>query len=381
MVALYPKAPLTAAGLSAYGYQAYAQHWERPGRDEVVALTHQVILADPAGPMARDDLGAFSYDTTLPVEALESIADLWMKEEPDNPLPAFDLAQGYERRNIKLEQAEPLAARAVEGMLRGLLRPYADPSGAMTKFWLPEACLLAARIELQLQHAALALGYARTAQSVAAETKSEAWLLEGKVWDALDNPTSAERAYSEAYRRGSKESEEALRAAYLRRSGAPDGFEAYLKTLASRPGETAAGKGAAPAFSVTTSDGNALDSAGLKGRVVVLNFWSTGCGPCKAEIPDLNRLVERFRTKDVVFLALTGEAQGDLSRFLEKTPFAYRIAPRAGAVFKAFGIDSVPVHVVVGRQGEVVARLTGASDEKAEEISRIVDRALAAGPP
>jgi len=377
MVALYPRAPLTAAALSAYSYQAYAQHWQAEGRDEVVALTHQVILADPGGRTAHDDMAAFAYNTTLPLDALEAIAEGWMKEEPDNPLPAFHLAHGYERRDTKLEQAAPLARRAVEGMLRGMLRPYADVSGSMTEFYLPDACLLAARIEMKLEHPALALGYAKTAQAVAKETNAEAWLAEGEAWAALHNAASAERAYIEAHRRGSKEAEEALRADYLRRNGAPDGFETHLNALMGRSGAGASTRNVAPGFKVVSADGTAFDSEALKGKVMVLNFWSTGCGPCKAEIPDLNQLVERFRGKDVVFLALSGEDGDALGAFLEKHPFAYQVIPRASAVFRSYDIDSLPVHVVVGREGEVVARLGGAGEQRAGQIGRLVDRALA----
>jgi thiol-disulfide isomerase/thioredoxin len=109
----------------------------------------------------------------------------------------------------------------------------------------------------------------------------------------------------------------------------------------------------------------------------VINFWGTGCGPCKAEIPDLNRLVEKYRNSDVVFLALAMEDDHDLAPFLAEHPFAYRVIPRAWMAFQSYHVDSLPVHVVVGRQGEIVARLTGAGEGRADQMDRLIDQALA----
>ncbi len=53
--------------------------------------------------------------------------------------------------------------------------------------------------------------------------------------------------------------------------------------------------------------GTKLDAASLRGKVVVLEFWATWCGPCIAAIPRLNRLAERFKDQPVQFVAITAE--------------------------------------------------------------------------
>jgi thiol-disulfide isomerase/thioredoxin len=375
MMALHPAAPLTAAALSDYEYQAYAQRWPSEGREEVAAMVRRILVAYPNSDTARERMVTFSHDVTLPLDVVETTADGWMKEEPENPVPAYQLAKVYESRSVKMDQAAALVQRAVDGMLRGLLRPYG--SGRLTGFYVPDACLTAARIEMKLDHPALALGYVKTAQSLEKETEPDAWLLEGNVWDTVRSPQSAEAAYLEAYRRGSKEAEEALRAGYQKSHGSLDGFEAHLGELAARPRAGSTARKPAPDFKVTAADGTEFDSATLRGKVIVLNFWGTGCGPCKAEIPDLNRLVEKYRGGDVVFLALAMESDHDLAPFLAEHPFAYRVIPRAWMAFQSYGVDSLPVHVVVGRQGDIVARLTGAGEGRAEQLGRLIDQALA----
>ncbi|MEP6705845.1 MAG: TlpA disulfide reductase family protein, partial [Acidobacteriota bacterium] len=61
----------------------------------------------------------------------------------------------------------------------------------------------------------------------------------------------------------------------------------------------------APEFSGQAMDGKIYDLDQLHGKVVVLTFWSTRCEICHSEIPNLNRVADRYRDKDVVFLAVT----------------------------------------------------------------------------
>jgi thiol-disulfide isomerase/thioredoxin len=377
MFALYPGAPLTAAGISDYLYHAYSQHWDTAGREELGALSRRIIVAYPDSQVAREDMAAYARYPELPLSALEATADGWMKEAPDDPLPAFHLANTYESRGVNLERAALLAARAVDGMLRGLLRPYEDSSGSLTQIYLPDACLTAARIELKLDHPGLALGYAKISEAVGKETAPDPWILEGNAWDALRDSDAAEAAYFEAYHRGSKEAEPALRRTYVKRHGSVDGFEDHLTELAGRSAVAPSSAKPAPGFKVATAEGAEFELASLKGKVLVLNFWATGCGPCVAEIPNLNQLVEKFRTRDVIFLALAGDPNEWLAPFLAEHPFAYQVIPSAGAVFTSYEVASLPVHVVIGRQGEIVARLTGAGEDRADQLSLIIEQALA----
>jgi len=96
--------------------------------------------------------------------------------------------------------------------------------------------------------------------------------------------------------------------------------------------------------------------AALKGRVVVLDFWATWCGPCVAAIPHMNELAEEFRGRDIVFLAVTDEDEARVKAFLAKRPIDAVIGLDAGRkTARAFGVNSIPHTVIVGRDGTVVA--------------------------
>ncbi len=69
-------------------------------------------------------------------------------------------------------------------------------------------------------------------------------------------------------------------------------------------------KNVAENFTATALDGQTFDLAGLKGKVVLITFWSTRCPICVSEAPKLNELAARYKDKDVVFLGLSMENGG-----------------------------------------------------------------------
>ena len=128
------------------------------------------------------------------------------------------------------------------------------------------------------------------------------------------------------------------------------------------------GKLPAPELKLTTLDGKTVNTADLRGKIVVYNFWFIGCPPCMEEIPKLNEIVDEFQGKDVIFLALATNNKADLNKFLQKKPFKYQIisdaaplmlagygeADKSGTLRIAF-----PTHIVVNRQGFVEVKVTG----------------------
>jgi thiol-disulfide isomerase/thioredoxin len=81
----------------------------------------------------------------------------------------------------------------------------------------------------------------------------------------------------------------------------------------------------APQFEVTSLTGEHLKLSGLKGKVVVINFWYTSCAPCVAEMPALNKLVEDYLDNDVVFIAFGRDDRESLKSFLKSKKFDYKI--------------------------------------------------------
>lgn len=94
----------------------------------------------------------------------------------------------------------------------------------------------------------------------------------------------------------------------------------------------------------------------LKGKVVVLEFWATWCGPCVKAIPHLNDLVEQFHGKPVVFLSVTSENEDVVRLFLKKHPINSWIAlDDYEKLNKAFHVQGIPHAVIVNAQGRIAA--------------------------
>ena len=128
-----------------------------------------------------------------------------------------------------------------------------------------------------------------------------------------------------------------------------------------RPGEQA------PEFSGQSLDGTPFDLQRLHGKVVVLTFWSTRCQICHSEIPALNRVAERYRGKDVVFLAVTMENEAKIDAYIKRNPFNFTIMPNSfGVMLKYADKDrsgninmGFPAHFVINRKGVIVLRTDG----------------------
>ena len=138
----------------------------------------------------------------------------------------------------------------------------------------------------------------------------------------------------------------------------------------------------APAFNVISLEGETFQLANLRGKVVVLNFWFTGCEPCVAEFKKLNALVDKFNDKEVVFLAPTLDNVTTLKPFLTEHTFKYHVVPNAGSLIVTTyrdGSGSVvfPTHIVIDKEGKVDTRVTGA--KHIGDVRKAIVRLLSSG--
>jgi thiol-disulfide isomerase/thioredoxin len=118
---------------------------------------------------------------------------------------------------------------------------------------------------------------------------------------------------------------------------------------------------ALPAFSVQDLDGRALSPADWNGKVVLLNFWATWCGPCREEIPMLIALQEHYRDQLVVVgLSVDERPAADVKQFAKQMGINYPVAIADRALQDAFGgISAVPATFVINPQGGIVMRHLG----------------------
>ena len=122
---------------------------------------------------------------------------------------------------------------------------------------------------------------------------------------------------------------------------------------------------AAPSFAVRTLDGKMFRLSEHRGRPVVLDFWATWCGPCRASMPHLAGIQERYNGEGLVVLGLSVDEDGPavVRRFGERLKIRFRLAMADEKLLDQYGpIRQIPTTFFINRRGEVVRRTVGYLD-------------------
>ena len=146
-------------------------------------------------------------------------------------------------------------------------------------------------------------------------------------------------------------------------------FSGIEEAKRSRP--TTAAPWVAPPFQLEKFGGGSISSAELRGKVVMLDFWATWCGPCVAEMPILLRLASEYESRGVVFLAASRDdpsvAKVQVGLFIDqRAPALARYAAFADeGTADAYDVSAIPTMVLIDRKGQVHASYLGAANERA----------------
>jgi cytochrome c biogenesis protein CcmG/thiol:disulfide interchange protein DsbE len=125
--------------------------------------------------------------------------------------------------------------------------------------------------------------------------------------------------------------------------------------------------GPAPNFTLEDISGKSLSLSDIKGKVVIVDFWATWCGPCLSSIPELVDLQEKYKAKGLVIVGISVDddkvSKGELVAFREKMRINYPILRANNKVYEDyFGRTSgfsIPTLFVIDREGKVRDRVVG----------------------
>lgn len=118
----------------------------------------------------------------------------------------------------------------------------------------------------------------------------------------------------------------------------------------------------------------------FRGKVVVLNFWASWCGSCVEEMPDLNRLQARIRSRGGVVVAVSvDEDCGSYDAFLKKHPVRFQTTcePTSKKVSLDYGTVMIPETYVINRNGRIVRKVIGPQQWDSAEMLSYFDALLA----
>jgi thiol-disulfide isomerase/thioredoxin len=128
-----------------------------------------------------------------------------------------------------------------------------------------------------------------------------------------------------------------------------------------------------PEFEVADMDNNRIRTKDLKGKVTIINFWFKACAPCVAEIPDLNTLVVKYKSKEINFLAISTDSTNEIVNFSKKHPFDFTIIPNGNDLFrKKFQLMwGMPFTIITDKKNVIIGAISAKKDSSDYMINQI----------
>ena len=136
----------------------------------------------------------------------------------------------------------------------------------------------------------------------------------------------------------------------------------------------------APSFPMVDVDGKSVDLANYRGKVVILDFWATWCGPCKASFPHTQEVAAKYADQDVVVLAsCTNDEQGKFQAWVKENQATFPAIhfgfdPKGKAQDRAslalYGVMMIPIQFIIGKDGKVAALNSGYMEGEVLQIGR-----------
>lgn len=127
------------------------------------------------------------------------------------------------------------------------------------------------------------------------------------------------------------------------------------------PSENVEVGGAAPELTAMDMDGNAVTLSQMKGKIVFVNFWSSGCGPCLVEMPEIDEVYKRHRGDGFEVLAINmGQDDDTIKNVNRRLGVTYPLlSDRLKITSRQYGVAFVPTSFLIDREGVVLERING----------------------
>ncbi len=129
-------------------------------------------------------------------------------------------------------------------------------------------------------------------------------------------------------------------------------------------------------FTLKSLDNTTYTLSGLKGKVVLIDFWATWCAPCRSSIPIFKKLYNKYKDSGFIVLGVGLDNKKALKNFQAQLQIPYPILLGTKEVAKAYNVQYIPTMILYDRNGKVVKREVGLNPELEVMLDALVDSLL-----
>jgi thiol-disulfide isomerase/thioredoxin/outer membrane lipoprotein-sorting protein len=140
----------------------------------------------------------------------------------------------------------------------------------------------------------------------------------------------------------------------------------------------------APDFQLNDAEGKPVTLAGLKGSIVLLDFWGTWCIPCQKAAPKIEELHQKYKDRGVKVYGLAVREGNDQNpiNYMKEHNLTYGLLLKADSVARLFRVRLFPTYILIGRDGSIAHISTKNKEEElVADLTEAIDKVLASGPP
>jgi len=133
----------------------------------------------------------------------------------------------------------------------------------------------------------------------------------------------------------------------------------------------------APDWQLTDSEGKTHSLAEYRGKVVVMDFWATWCGPCKEVMPRMQKLYEKFKDQGVVVFGVNSWEKKDPVELMKQKRYGYGLLLKGEEIAEAYKVTSLPAVYMIGTDGRIIYCHEGPDDKN---LASLIEKYLKAHP-